>query len=113
LEHFMNVLKKYAEFSGRARRQEYWMFTLIYILMYAGLAVVEGMILGTPFISSIFLLAMFLPTISVAIRRLHDTGRSGWWLLLSLIPIVSIVLVVFMCLDSEEGDNDYGPNPKA
>lgn len=62
------------------------------------------MILGTPFIASTFLLAMFLPTISVAVRRLHDIGRSGWWLLLSLIPIASIVFVFFMCLDSEEGD---------
>jgi uncharacterized membrane protein YhaH (DUF805 family) len=107
LQLFTNLLKKYVEFSGRARRQEYWMFTLIYLLIYIGLAVVEGMILGTPFIASIFLLAIFLPTISVGGRRLHDTDRSSCWLLLSLIPIISIVLVVFMCLDSEEGD--YGP----
>lgn len=112
MENFITVMKKYVEFSGRARRKEYWMFILVYLLIYIGLTAID-VTLGTAVLGLIFALVCMLPSISVAVRRLHDTGRSGWWLLLSLIPLVSIVLLVFLCLDSEEGDNDYGPNPKA
>ena len=112
LEHFVNAMKKYVDFSGRARRKEYWMFVLFYVLIYIGLTAID-VTLGTAVLGLIFALACLLPSISVGVRRLHDTGRSGWWLLLSLIPLVSLILIVFFCLDSEEGDNDYGPNPKA
>lgn len=109
---YIDVLKKYAVFSGRARRKEYWMFTLINIIISIILGVIDGM-LGTAIIGMIYSLAVLIPCIAVSIRRLHDTGRSGWWLLIGLIPLIGlIVLIIFMVQDSESGDNQYGPNPK-
>jgi uncharacterized membrane protein YhaH (DUF805 family) len=111
MEYFTNALKKYADFSGRATRQEYWMYILFYMVFYIVLAVVEG-VLGLSILTTVFSLGLLVPTISLAARRLHDTGRTGWWQLLSLVPIVgSIVLIVFLVQDSDD-DNPYGPNPK-
>lgn len=111
---YIGVLKKYAVFAGRAHRTEYWMFCLFNFIAGFVLGFVEGMIGIGPMLTSIYFLAILIPSLAVAIRRLHDTNRSGWWLLISLIPIVgSIVLLVFMCLDSMEGDNPFGPNSKA
>ncbi|MED4585781.1 DUF805 domain-containing protein [Brevibacillus choshinensis] len=109
---YLDVLKQYVAFSGRARRQEYWMFMLFSIIISVILAIVENLI-GIPnVLTGIYSLAVLLPSLSVLFRRLHDTGRSGWWFLISLIPVIgSIVLLVFTCLDSTE-DNQYGPNPK-
>jgi uncharacterized membrane protein YhaH (DUF805 family) len=110
---YMAVLKNYAGFSGRARRTEYWMFALFSFIITAvldliGMAVKLGAYLGL-----IYGLLVLIPTLAVGVRRLHDTGRSGWWLLIGLIPIIgAIILIVFMVLDSEPGDNKYGPNPK-
>jgi uncharacterized membrane protein YhaH (DUF805 family) len=104
---YLDVLKKYAVFDGRARRQEFWMFALINFVISLILNLVLGMV------GLIYALAVFLPTIGVGIRRLHDTGRSGWWLLIGLIPVVGfIVLLVFFVQDSQPGDNQYGSNPK-
>ena len=112
-----SVLSKYATFSGRARRSEYWW----YVLFYAILAILASIIdsaMGTDpgrtgIVGTILGLALLLPSIAVSVRRLHDTGRSGWWLLLALVPIVgAIVLIVWYCQDSH-GDNQYGPSPKA
>lgn len=115
---YLDVLKKYAVFQGRARRKEYWMFTLFSMLIYIGLMIIEG-ILGMGSEGGIGLLSLFyslgvlLPSLAVTVRRLHDTGRSGWWLLIGLIPLVGgIVLLVFMVLDGQPGSNQYGPNPK-
>ena len=105
--------KKYVEFSGRARRREFWLFFLFNIL--AGIvAGVLDLVLGTGrMLNSAYSLAVFLPGIAVSIRRLHDTDRSGWWYLLVFLPIIGwIVLFVFDCLDSTPGDNRFGPNPK-
>lgn len=111
MEYFTNALKKYADFSGRATRQEYWMYILFYIVFYIVLAMVGG-VLGLSILTTVFSLGLLVPTISLAARRLHDTGRTGWWQLLSLVPIVgSIVLIVFLVQDSHD-DNSYGPNPK-
>lgn len=113
MEWYLSVLKNYAGFTGRARRQEYWMFVLINILIMIGLTVVEMMILGSNFIANLYSLAVLVPSIAVGVRRLHDTGRSGWWLLIALIPVVgSVVLIVFFCMEGEQSDNSYGPNPK-
>jgi uncharacterized membrane protein YhaH (DUF805 family) len=104
---YLDVLKKYAVFDGRARRQEFWMFALINFVISLILNLVLGMV------GLIYALAVFLPTIGVGIRRLHDTGRSGWWLLIGLIPVVGfIVLLVFFVQDSQPGNNQYGSNPK-
>lgn len=116
---YLMVLKKYAEFNGRSRRTEYWMFQLInfviYIVLYgAGFALMKsgiGYILLV--ICLIYALAIIIPSLAVCVRRLHDTGKSGWWILIGLIPIIGgIVLLIFMVLDSEPGSNQYGPNPK-
>lgn len=99
MDWYIGVLKNYALFTGRARRKEYWMFVLINMIISAILNVIQAVIgMETPYITIIYSLAVLLPSIAVAVRRLHDTERSGWWLLISLIPIVgAIVLIVFMC----------------
>jgi uncharacterized membrane protein YhaH (DUF805 family) len=108
------LTKKYADFSGRARRSEYWWFVLAEIIAL-------GVILGLSRVSSIFMilyylvaLALFLPGLAVTVRRLHDTGKSGWFVLLGLIPIVGpIIILVFTVQEGTLGDNQYGPSPKA
>ena len=111
MEYFIGALKRYADFTGRAKRQEYWMFILFYLIFYLMLSVIDAVI-GTPVLSSLYSLALFIPSISIAARRLHDTSRSGWWQLIALIPLIgAIVLIVFLVQDSHE-DNEYGPNPK-
>lgn len=118
---YLEVLKKYATFSGRARRKEYWMFTLFQFIAMFILLTLEAAIELPGVLSSVYWLATILPSLAVSVRRLHDTGRSGWWLLISIIPIVgAIVLIIFMCTDSQTGNaldnttgrNQYGENPK-
>jgi uncharacterized membrane protein YhaH (DUF805 family) len=107
------VLERYAKFDGRARRAEYWWFVLANIIVFVLLAVLAN-------VSSVFLLlyvayaiAMFIPSIAVAIRRLHDTDRSGWWLLVTFVPFVGgIILIVLLALDSSRGTNQYGISEK-
>jgi uncharacterized membrane protein YhaH (DUF805 family) len=116
---YLEVLKKYAVFSGRARRKEYWFFVLFNIIIglaltfidfSTGLYDVESEI---GLLSSLYSLAVLVPSIAVTIRRLHDTSRTGWWFLIAFVPIIGvIVLLVFMVFDSTLGDNQYGPNPK-
>ncbi len=111
---YLDVLKKYVEFSGRARRTELWMFFLISWLISIGLAVIDTQVIKKPnVLGGIYSLAVLLPTIAVGIRRLHDTGRSGWWYLLILVPCIgALVLLIWFVQDSEPGKNQYGPNPK-
>ena len=116
---YLQVLKKYVVFSGRAQRAEFWYFTLFNFLAVAALLVIDALIgtysaeSGIGLLSGIYVLGVMLPGIAVAIRRLHDTGRTGWWYLLLLIPLVgAIVLIVFFVQDSTPGENQYGPNPK-
>ena len=116
---YLDVLKKYAVFSGRARRKEYWYFYLFNTIIEVALMLVDYMIGwysiegGIGVLSAIYVLGIMIPGIAVSIRRLHDTGRSGWWLLIGLIPFIgAIVLLVFMVQDSKQGENKYGPNPK-
>jgi uncharacterized membrane protein YhaH (DUF805 family) len=109
---FVEVLKKYAVFSGRARRQEYWMFTLIVSLIYIGL-IVLGLAMDTEVPELVFFAAIFLPSLAVSVRRLHDTGRSGWWVLIGIVPCVgTIVTIIFMATEGQRGENQYGPDPK-
>jgi len=108
---YLDVLKKYAVFTGRARRQEYWMFFLISTIICIILAAIDG-ILGTGILSTLYLLATLIPAIAVNIRRLHDIDRTGWWWLLVFVPLGGIVLLVFAVLDSTPGENRFGPNPK-
>ena len=110
---YLNVLKtKYAAFDGRARRKEYWGFTIINISIAIILGIIGGIIKFT-FLSVIFWLAVLLPSIAIGVRRLHDIGKSGWWLLIALVPIVgALYLLYLMVQDSNPGDNQYGANPK-
>lgn len=110
---YIDVLtKKYLEFNGRAHRTEYWMFVLISFLISIAISIV-GSTIKLPWVSVLYSLAVFIPSIAVGVRRLHDTNRSGWWLLLVLIPLIGfIVLIVFLATDSAAGDNEYGSNPK-
>lgn len=109
---YLDVLKKYAVFSGRARRKEFWMFYLFNIIALIVLSIIDAVI-GIQLLSTIYILAVIIPYLAVAIRRLHDTGRSGWWLLIGLVPLVgSIILIVFWASEGEQQQNAHGPNPK-
>ena len=116
---YLHVLKNYATFSGRARQKEYWMFFLISALISIVLTLLD-ILLGTYSVeyeaglfSGLYSLLILIPSIAVVVRRLHDTDRSGWWILISLIPLIGvIVLFVFICLDSQPGTNRFGANPK-
>lgn len=117
---YFDVWKKYAVFSGRARRKEFWFFTLVnaiiklVLLLLAFSPGLPGSVNLLFFILIYaYAFAIFLPSLGVVMRRLHDTGRSGWWCLIPLIPIIgAIVLLVFTVQDSQPGSNQYGANPK-
>jgi uncharacterized membrane protein YhaH (DUF805 family) len=110
---FLKALKNYVGFQGRARRKEYWMFTLISVIISIVLSIIESFAGIPSILTGIFSLAILLPSLAVTIRRLHDIGKSGWWILIGLIPFIgAIVLLIFACLDSQENDNQYGSNPK-
>jgi uncharacterized membrane protein YhaH (DUF805 family) len=115
---YLEALRKYAVFSGRARRTEYWMFLLVNLIIGVILGAFEGIAGIAPesdqaVLATLYGLAVFLPSLTVGVRRLHDTDRTGWWLLISLVPIIgAIVLLVFMVQDSQPTENQYGPNPK-
>lgn len=111
---YLGCLKKYADFTARARRKELWMFILFfYIFGFVALAL--DCVLGTgATLGSLYMLAMMLPCYAVAARRLHDTNRSGWWMLIGFVPIVGgIWLFVLMVLDGNRGANRFGADPKA
>lgn len=115
---YIGVLKKYAVFSGRARRKEYWMFVLINIVVSVGLAIADNVLgtvsqAGVGMLGALYSLGVLIPSLAVGVRRLHDTDRSGWWLLIGLIPLIGlIVLIVFFVMDSQPGQNRFGANPK-
>lgn len=116
---YLKVLKQYADFSGRARRKEYWMFVL-FNMIFSIVAMILDNILGLtagelPYgvFYCLYVLAVLIPGLAVAVRRLHDVGTSGWMILIALIPIAGAIwLLVFMVSDSNSGENEYGPNPK-
>jgi uncharacterized membrane protein YhaH (DUF805 family) len=117
---YLAVLKKYAVFSGRARRKEYWWFILINAIIafvLAGLGVLttkNGEVGAFTLLSVLYSLVVILPSLGVMIRRLHDTNRSGWWFFISLVPFVGeLILLIFLVLDSDPATNRFGPNPKA
>jgi uncharacterized membrane protein YhaH (DUF805 family) len=114
---YLAVLKKYAVFVGRARRKEYWYFSLFSFLIAAVLGVIDfstGMYAhGNGLLNSLYSLAILIPGLAVTVRRLHDTGKSGWWILIGFVPLAgAIVLLVFTVEDSQPGENQYGSNPK-
>lgn len=118
MQWYLKVLRQYTDFNGRARRTEFWMFTLFNVIISVILLILDN-VLGTSFggtglLGLLYSLAVLLPGLAVGIRRLHDTGRSGWWLLIGLIPLIGvIVLIVFYATDGDRAPNAYGPDPKA
>lgn len=121
---YFGVLKKYAVFSGRAQRKEYWLFTLCNTLITAVLHTVFGTVfsllewrvggIGVSVVAALYALVVLLPSLAVLVRRLHDTNRSGGYFFFNLIPCVgAIILLVFLVQDSDPDENRYGPNPKA
>ena len=130
MNYLLDVLKKYAVFKGRARRTELWMFILFYLLIVTLLDIIGSVFIGIgtavnsngllilskiifPVLISGFYFGTLVPTIAVIVRRLHDTGRSGWWCFIAFVPFIGgIIIFVFCCMDSEPGTNNYGPNPK-
>jgi uncharacterized membrane protein YhaH (DUF805 family) len=119
LSWYLQALKKYAVFSGRSRRMEYWYFVLFNIIVSIVLGVIDGLLgtsgsyAGAGLLSGIYGLAVLIPSLAVTVRRLHDIDRSGWWILIALVPLIGvIVLLVFALLEGTPGDNQYGPNPK-
>ena len=113
MNYYLDVLKKYAVFEGRARRKEYWMYFLFNTIVAVLLGAIDGAIGAYGALYLIYILGTFLPGLGVTVRRFHDTGRSGWCIFLGMIPIVGTFIVLyFMIVDSNEGDNKYGPNPK-
>jgi uncharacterized membrane protein YhaH (DUF805 family) len=119
LSWYLEALKKYAVFSGRSRRKEYWYFVLFNIIVSIVLVGIDAL-LGTfssasniGLLSGIYSLAVLIPTLAVTVRRLHDIDRSGWWILIGLVPLIgAIVLLVFALLEGTPGSNRYGSNPK-
>jgi uncharacterized membrane protein YhaH (DUF805 family) len=116
VQWYLEVLKKYVVFDGRAHRTEFWMFVLVNLIISILLTIVDAAIgtygAGGGLLSGIYSLAVLLPSLAVGARRLHDIGRSGWWLLLGLIPIVGIIiLIVWWVQEGDAAPNEYGPNP--
>ncbi|WP_299434489.1 DUF805 domain-containing protein [uncultured Maribacter sp.] len=108
MEWFTMVLKKYAEFKGRSRRKEYWMFYLFSTIISVVLSIIDASVLGLEGfgINTLYSLGVLVPTIAVGVRRMHDVGKSGWFL---LIPFYNLYL---LCTNGDEGTNEYGPDPK-
>ncbi len=117
---YLKVLKSFTDFNGRARRKEYWFFYLFYFIFIIALGFIDSMTgsysanVGLGLLSGIFVVAMILPGVAVCVRRLHDTDRSGWWILIGFVPLIGgIWLLVLMVLDGTSGQNQYGSDPKA
>ena len=117
---YLEALKKYAVFSGRSRRMEYWYFVLFNLIVYIVLSLIDALlgtyniVQGVGLLSGIYSLAVLIPTLAVTVRRLHDIDRTGWWIFINLIPLIgTIVLLVFAVTPGTPGSNQYGPDPKA
>lgn len=126
MQWYLKVLRQYADFSGRARRKEFWMFVLFNVIAAVILSILDnllglssssatdtGFYYNAGILTSIYQLAVLIPSLAVGARRLHDTGRSGWWQLIALIPLVgAIILIVFWASEGHRGPNQHGMNPK-
>lgn len=119
MNHYLSVLKKYAVFNGRSSRSEYWFFALFNTIILFILSLVDvstgtyNVISNYGVLSGLYLLAILIPSIAVGVRRLHDIDKSGWMILVSLIPFIGwIWIFILMVTDSTPGENKYGPNPK-
>jgi uncharacterized membrane protein YhaH (DUF805 family) len=119
MDWYLMALQKYAVFTGRAQRKEYWLFYLFNVIFTLALAILDVLlgtfdrVSGIGVFSGLYSVAVLIPTLAVSVRRLHDTNRSGWWFLVVLVPLVGgIAFFVFMVLDGNPGPNQFGPDPK-
>lgn len=119
MKYYIHVLKNYANFKGRSRRKEYWMFGLFHYLISLLMVFLDNILgidldgVGYGPLSIGYLLLMFVPSLSVLVRRLHDVGKSGWWMLILFVPIIGgIWLFILLVTDSKLEENEYGQNPK-
>jgi uncharacterized membrane protein YhaH (DUF805 family) len=114
MNYYLSVLSNYAQFSGRARRAEYWNFALFNVLAYIVLVLLAFVANAFAALLVIYYVGILIPSLAVGVRRMHDVGKSGWYLLVSLIPLAGpIWMLVLLCTAGEEGTNEYGPDPKA
>lgn len=129
MEWMVMPLKRYADFSGRSRRKEYWMFVLLQLIIVVGITIIGGVLGGfssdvsggMPFGSGLmmglfglYFLAIIIPSLAVQVRRFHDQDKSGWFVLLNFVPYIGgLIVLVFMCLDGTRGKNRFGEDPKA
>ncbi len=114
MNYYLSVWSNYAQFNGRARREEFWHFVLFNAIAY----IVMGMLMVVSFsfaiLIGLYYLAVFIPMLALSVRRMHDVGKSGWYILVSAIPLVGVIwYLVLLCTAGEEGTNEYGPDPKA
>ena len=123
MKWYLKVLKQYTDFDGRARRKEYWMFTLFNVIFIFLTQAIDNLIgvtfdiygipLGFGYIYSLYTLALFIPSLAVVVRRLHDVGKSGWMYLLIFIPLIGFIwLFVLAVTNGDKGENKYGKDPK-
>ena len=112
MEYYIGAFKNYANFNGRARRKEYWMFVLFNVIVAFVIGIIAG-IIHFSWLSTLYSLAVLCPSLALCFRRLRDIGKSGVWILVSLIPLVGwIWMLILLCKDSDPGANQYGENPK-
>ena len=110
---YLKVMKNYFNINGRARRTEYWMYFLVYIAIVIVAGILDS-IIGLGLIGALVALAHLIPSITVGVRRLHDINKSGWWLLIALVPIIGWIIAIYWAVkEGDATDNLYGSNPKA
>jgi uncharacterized membrane protein YhaH (DUF805 family) len=127
MKYYLDVIKNYVKFDGRSRRKEYWMFVLFNVIFSVVASIIDNVaglnfssdyssygMYSTGILTSLYSLAVFLPSLGVGVRRLHDIGKSGWWLLITFVPLAGpIWLLVLLATNGVVGENQYGPDPKA
>ncbi len=115
MNYYIRAFQNYVNFSGRDSRKQYWMFVLFNIIVSFVISFVAGLVLGDAgtYVGYVYDLAILLPSIAIAIRRMHDIGKSGFWILICLIPLIGVIwYLVLMCKAGDEGENQYGPVPE-
>ena len=111
MEAVKSCFRRYVDFQGRSSRSEYWWFILFYIIVYVVLLLAAAVVPILGILALVFVLAIILPSLAVSIRRLHDLDKSGWWILISFVPIIGLILLYWFCLKGTDGDNRFGPDP--
>ncbi len=106
-----SVLNNYTNFQGRSRRSEFWWWTLAYFIGYMVIVFIGGVVSAAELLGGIFVLALVIPNLAVSVRRFHDIGKSGWWILISLIPLLGLIAIIYFFVQPSEGPNKFGEGP--